>query len=113
MPPQKRLGLNDEKRLLPGAYCSCQKDEEHPVGLLEDWSFDMSAEDDQLLSEEGVFCHEFRLASGKICQRPHQERGGGVRFGPVYEAVMKRLKAKACQPFDEEKNPMHSVGYPF
>src|SRR6266699_1485313 len=61
MPPQKRLGLNDEKRLLPGPYCSCQKDQEHPVGLLEDWSFDVSTEDDQLLSEEGVFCHEFRV----------------------------------------------------
>ena len=113
MPPQKRLGLNDEKRLLPGPNRPRQKNQEHPVRFGTGWSFRLSPEDDQLLSEEGVFCHEFRLASGKICQRPHQERDVGVRFGPVYEAVVKRLKAKACQPFDEEKNPMHSVGYPF
>jgi hypothetical protein len=67
----------------------------------------------QRLSQECVFCREFGLVSGKVCQHPHHERGGGVRFGPVSETVVKRLKAKACQAFDEEKNLMHSVHYSF
>jgi len=66
-----------------------------------------------LLAKERVFCHEFGLASEKVCQRPHHERGGSVRFGPGSEAMAERLKAKICQSFDEDMNPMHSVPYPF
>jgi hypothetical protein len=69
-------------------------------------------EDDELLTEEGVFCHQFGRASGKVCQRPQQERSGG-RFRPVFEAVMKRLKARAYRPRDEGENAMHSVRDPF
>jgi hypothetical protein len=32
-----------------------------------------------LLTQECVFCHEFRLASGKVCQRPKP----GERWCPV------------------------------
>jgi hypothetical protein len=113
MPPQQRLWLNDEQRLFPGPYCSCQHHQEHSIRPGACGSFDVSAEDNQLLAQERVFCHEFRLASGKVCQDPHHERGGGVRFGPVSEAVEERLKAKACKPFDEGKNSVQSVYYPF
>ena len=109
---EPRLWLNDEQRLLPGPYCSCQKDQEHPVGLLEDWSFDVSAEDDEWLAQKCIFCHEFGLASGKVCQRPSYESGIGW-FGPVDEAVVERLKAHACQAHDEGENSMHSVRSPF
>jgi hypothetical protein len=86
MPPQQRLWLNDEKRLLAGSNCSCQKHQEHPIRSGACGSFDASAEDNELLAQERVFCHEFRLAFGNVCQDPQQERGGGVRFGPVDEA---------------------------
>ncbi len=72
----------------------------------------MPAEKDERLSEEGVFCHQFGLATGLVCQRPYHERGGG-RFCPVYKTVVERLKAHACQPLDEGKNLMHSVRGPF
>ncbi len=78
--------LNNEKRLLPGSNCSCQKHQEHPIRSGACGSFDASAEDNELLAQERVFCHEFRLAFGNVCQDPQQERGGGVRFGPVDEA---------------------------
>ena len=81
---------------------SCKKHQEQSIRFGTYGSFDVSAQDNQLLAEERVFCHEFGLASGKVCQRPHYERSGG-RFGPVYEVVVKRLKAKACQPFDEDE----------
>ena len=69
-------------------------------------------EADQRLSHERDFCHEFGLASGKVCQHPQQERGG-VRFCPGDETVVERLKTKSCQPLDKDENPMHSVRYPF
>jgi hypothetical protein len=93
--------LNDEQRLFPCSNYSCKKHEDHAIRFVTNGPFGMSAQDNQLLAKERVFCHQFGLASGKICRRPHHERGGGVRFGPVYEVVLKRLKAKACQPFDE------------
>jgi hypothetical protein len=113
MPPQKRLWLDNEQGLFPGPNRLCQKHQEHAVRFGTGRSFDMSAQDNQLLAKEGVFCHEFRRASGKICQRPHKERGAVVRFSPVDEAVVKRLKAKACLPSDEGEDLMHSVRYPF
>jgi hypothetical protein len=57
-----------------------------------------------------------RVYFGKIfheAMHPHHERGGGVWFGPVNEAVVERLKAKVCQSFDEGKNSVQSVYFPF
>ena len=112
MPTKQRFWLNDEKRLLPGPNHPGQKHQKHPVRFGTARSFHLSTEDDKLLTEERVFCHEFGLASGKVCQHPQHERGS-ARFCPGDEAVVKRLKTKACQPLDEGENPMHSVCYPF
>ena len=112
MPPQQRLWLNDEQRLFPGPHHSCQQYREHPVRLGTGRSFHLSPQNDQLLTQERVFCHELGLAPGKVGQHSQQERGG-VWFGPGDEAMVERLKTKACQPRDEGKNPIHSVRYPF
>ena len=98
--------------MFPGLNRLRQKNQEHVVRFGIGKPFHLSTENDQRLSQERVFCHEFGLASGKVCQRPQQERGG-VRFSPGDEAVVERLKAKAYQPRDEGENPMHSVRYPF
>jgi hypothetical protein len=111
MPPQKRLWLDNEQGLFPGPNRPCQKHQEHSVCFGTGWSFYLSPEDNQLLAQECVFCHEFGLASSKVCQHPQQERGG-IRFCPGDEAVVERLKTKACQPFDTGENPMHSGRYP-
>jgi hypothetical protein len=112
MPPQESLWLNNEQRLFPCSNHSCQKHQEHAIRFGTDGSLGVSAQDNQLLAQERVFCHEFGLASGKVCQRPQQERGG-VRFGPGDEAVVERPKAKAYQTPDEGENLMHSGRYPF
>jgi len=112
MPPQERLWLDNEQRLLPGSYHSGQKHQEYPIRFDTDGSFHLSPQNDELLTQERVFCHEFGLASGKVGQRPQQERSG-VRFGPGDEAMVERLKTKACQPITEGENPVHSVQYPF
>ncbi len=112
MPAQERLWLNDEQGLFPGPNCPRQKNQEHSVRFGTGRSSHLSMEDDQLLAKDRVFCYEFGLASGKVCQRPQHERGG-VRFCPGDEAAVERLKTKACQPLDEGENPLHSVRYPF
>jgi len=66
MPPRERIWLNDEKRLLPGPNRPCQKHQKHPIRFGAGWSFHMSAQDEKLLSEQCVFCHEFGLAPGKV-----------------------------------------------
>ena len=99
-------------RLLPGSNHPGQKHQEYPIRFGTGGSFHLSAEDNELLAKECVFRHEFGLASGKVCQRPQQERGG-VRFCPGDKAVMERLKPNACLLLDEDENPMHSGHYSF
>jgi hypothetical protein len=70
MPAQDRLWLDDDQCLFPGPNQSREKHEEDPIPSGIDRSFDLSAQDNQLLSEERVFYHEFGLASGKVSQRP-------------------------------------------
>ncbi len=113
MPPQERIWLNDEKRLLPGPNRPCQKHQKHPIRFGAGWSFHMSAQDEKLLSEQCVFCHEFGLAPGKVSHGSQYERGSGW-FGPVDEAVLERLEeAHACHLLDKDKKPLHSVRFPF
>ena len=112
VPLQKCLRQDNEEGLFPGSNGSCQKHQKHSIGLLENRSFDLSSENNQLLAEERVFCHEFGLASGKVYQHP-QDKSGVAWFCPADKAVVERLKTKASQPFDKGENPMHSVRYPF
>jgi hypothetical protein len=98
--------------LFPGPNYSCQQPQEHPIRYGAYGSFNLSAHENHLLAQERAFCHEFRLASGKVGQDPQDERSGGVRFSPVYEAVVERLQAKACQPFFKVRIPC-KVYYPF
>ncbi len=75
MPPQKCLWLNDEVGLFPGPHYACQQDQEYAVRLGTGRPFHLTTQDDQLLTQQGVFCHKFGLASGKVGQRPrHGER---------------------------------------
>ena len=73
---------------------------------------DLPTQDDELLPEEGVFCHELGLASGEVSHGSHYERGVGW-VGQVDEAAVERLKAHTCQARDEDENPLHSVCSPF
>ncbi len=111
MPPQQRLWLDDEQGLFPGSHHSCQQDEEYPVRLGTGRSFHLSTQDDELLTQQGVFFHKLRLAPGNVGQRSQQERGG-VRCGPGDEAVVQCPKTQACQPRDKGENPPHSSRYP-
>ena len=112
MPPQQRLWLNDEEGLFPGPHYACQQDQEYAVRLGTGRPFHLTTQDDQLLTQQGVFCHKLGLAPGKVDQRPQLERGC-LRCGPGDEEVVERPKTISCQPRDEGENPVHSRRYPF
>ena len=97
--------------LFPGPYHSCQQDQQGLVPLGTGRSLHLSTQDEQLLTQEGVFCHKLGLATGLVGQRQEQERGG-LRCGPGDEAVVERPKTKACEPRDDGENPVHSVQSP-
>ena len=98
--------------MLPGPNHPGKKHQEHPVRFGTGRSLHVSAQDNERLSQECVFCHEFGLASRKVGQRSQDKSAGGW-FGPVDETVVERLKAIASQTRDEGENLMHSVRYPF
>ena len=104
---EPRLWLNNEQHLLPGSYYPGQKHEEHAVRPGTSRPFHLSTQDDQRLSQQGVFCHELGLATGLVGQHPQYERGR-VRFGPGDEAAVERVKTKAYQACDESEKPLHS-----
>jgi hypothetical protein len=111
-PSQERLWLDNDEGLFPALNYPGQKSQKHPVRFGTGGSFHLSPQDDKLLTEECVFSDKLGLATGLVCQRPQQERGG-VWFGPGDVAVVERLKAKTYQPLEKGENPMHSVYYPF
>jgi hypothetical protein len=104
--------LDNEQRLFPGPNHPCEKHQEHTIRFGVSGSFDLSAEDDELLTEERVFCHELGLRSGEVSHGSQCERGVGW-FGLVDEAVLERLKADAYQLSEEGEKTLHGVRYPF
>src|SRR5215469_8236466 len=73
-PREPRLWLNDDEGLFPGPHHSCQQNQEHPVRPGTGRSFHLSSQDDHLLTQKGIFCDQFGLASSKIGQRQEQQR---------------------------------------
>jgi len=108
---EPRLRLNDDEDLFPGVYHPGQKHQEHPIRFRACWPFHLAPEDNQRLSQQGVFSHQLRLATGLVGQCSQQERGG-VRCGPGNEAVVERPKTQACQPRDEGEDPLHCKTLP-
>jgi hypothetical protein len=110
MLPQERLWLDNEKRLLPCTRRSREKDQEQTIRLCACWSFDLPTQDDELVPQEGVCCHELGLACGKVSHRTQQERGSG-RVGPGDGAVVERLKTQGCQAFDAGDYRLHRIRF--
>src|SRR5215469_16643214 len=67
---EPRLWLNDDEGLFPGPHHACQQHQEHAVCLGTGRSFYLSAQDDQLLTQERVFCFKLRRVPAKFAHRP-------------------------------------------
>jgi hypothetical protein len=55
MPTQKCVGLDYMKCLIPEFGAPCQQDKPETVAISQLRSFDLTAEDDQLLAKKGIF----------------------------------------------------------
>jgi len=103
MEAEQRLWLNDEERLLPCPNHPCQEDEEHAIRFRACGAFHLAPEDDELLSQEGIFCHQLGLASAKVGQGL-QRQGGSERSGPLKKASSQSCNERTHEPFETRKN---------
>jgi hypothetical protein len=93
MPTQKRFWLNEKKRLFPGPNHSSEKYQEHSICFPVNWSFHLSTQDDQLLSQQCVFCQQFGFASDQIGERPKHEESRWWS-NPSRNTFLERVKAE-------------------
>ena len=77
-----RFRLDDKERLFPGPNHSGEKDQEHSVCFPGNWSFDLSTQDDELVSQQRVFRKQLGFASGQIGERA-EHKGGRQWFDPM------------------------------
>jgi hypothetical protein len=91
--PQKCFWLDDKERLFPSPNHSGEKDQEHSVCFAVNWSFDLSMQDDQLMSQQGVCRQQFGFASGQISKRS-EHKGGRQWFDPTQNTFLERVHAK-------------------
>jgi hypothetical protein len=73
--PQQRLQLDKEEGLFPGPHHSGEKYQEESVSLPVGRSFDLSTQDDQLLSQQRIFRQQFGFSSGQIGECSEHKRG--------------------------------------
>jgi len=110
MPPEKCVWLHDQEGLLPGTNEPGQQDQEQAIGPGERWPFHLPLEDDQLLSQEGIFGHELGFASAKVGEGG-QRQGGSQRFGPTSNARRERIQAAILQPPEISHNTSHTRSF--
>jgi hypothetical protein len=68
-PREIRLRLDKKERLFPGPNHSGQEHQEESVRLPMGRPFDLSTENDELVSQQRVYRQQFSLASGQIGKR--------------------------------------------
>jgi hypothetical protein len=111
MPAQQGVWLNDDEGLFPRPNEPGQQDEEQAIRFREGWPFHLPLENGQLVSQEGIFCHELGFASAKIGQGG-QRQGGHERFGPKSQARGEHIQAAILQPLERGKNTCHNKSSP-
>jgi len=110
MEAEQRLWLNDEERLLPCPNHPCQEDEEHAIRFRACGAFHLAPEDDELLSQEGIFCHQLGLASAKVGQGL-QRQGGSEWFGPTSKASEECMPAAIQEALERDENTSHTRNF--
>lgn len=105
-PSQQRPRLDKEERFFPGSNHPGQEHQKKPVRLSLHRAFDLSPQDEQLVTKECVFRQQFSLASGQIGKRAgHQE--GRRRFDPTQNTFLEHMKTEAHSPLDRGKQTQH------
>ena len=111
MPAKEGLWLDEEECLLPGPCHPGQKDQKKPVSFPEDGPFDLSTEDDQLVTQECVFRQQFSFASGEIGERA-EYKGSRWWFDPTQKTFLERVNAEADALLDQSEHTTHELNLP-
>ncbi len=93
MPAQQRLRLDKVKGLFPGSNHPGEEHQKKPVPLSIHRAFDLSMQDEQLMSQQRVFRQQFGFASGQISKRS-EHKGGRQWFDPRQTTFLERVQAK-------------------
>jgi hypothetical protein len=107
-PREIRLRLDEKESLFPAPNHPGQQHQEKSVGFPRDRSFHLSLQDDQLVPQQRVFCHQFSFVSCDI-GKSAQHKGGGARFHPTTKAIGERVKAESESLSERCKNREHNI----
>ena len=107
MPAQQSIWLHDEESLLPGSNQPGQQDEKDAISFRACRPFHLPFEDDQLLSQEGIFGDELGLASAKIGEGGERQ-GGHERFGPMSQARGESMPAAIQEALERSQHTSHN-----
>jgi hypothetical protein len=105
-PREISLWLYDKERLFPVPNHSREKYEEHSICFLVYRSFDLSTQDDQLVSQQCVFCQQFGFTSGQVGDSPKHEESRWW-FDPSRNTFLERVKAETDVLLDRGKYRQH------
>ena len=108
MPAQKRLWLDEEKRLFPGPNHPGENHQEKPIGLQIDGVFDLSTEDDQLVPSQGVFRKQFGFSSRHVGKRA-EHKGSCRWFEPTRKICLERATAGTDLLLDQSEHTTHEI----
>lgn len=111
MPAQDGARLNDDQSLPPRAQLASQEDDEGAVAPGEFGVLDLSLQDNQLLTEESILQHQFRLGAGHI-QDGIPGQGMVVRLGPLMKRLCDNLPERNDTSLGEGKD-RKAHGLPF
>jgi hypothetical protein len=106
MEAEKRLRLDDKERLFPGPNHSSEKYQKHSICFPVHWSFDLSTQNDQLVSQQRVFRQQFGFASGQISTRSGY-KGSRQWFDPTPNTFLEPIQAKTDALLDRGKYAQH------
>ena len=62
VPAQKRLGLDEHERVLPGGSTGHEEHHEESIEAAERWTVDLSLQHDELLTHERIVSHQLGLS---------------------------------------------------
>ncbi len=68
--------------------------------------FDLSTENDELVSQQRVFRQQFSLASGQVGKHA-EHQGGRRRFDPTQNSFLEHMKVEADSSLDRGKHTEH------
>jgi hypothetical protein len=110
MPTKKRLW--GAERLFPSPNHPGQEHQKKPVRLPVNRVFYLSPENDQLVSQQRVFCKEFGFSSGQIGECA-KHKGGRRWFNPTQKTFLKRMKAEKYALLDRDEHRQHELNPSF